>query len=1072
MKNNQNNKENLVSDLYSRQVGLYGLETMKKIMKLNILIYGMRGLGIEIAKNIILSGPNRVTIFDPNIAKINDLTANFYLTKDDIENQKRRDEAVINKLSLLNSYVEVNIMKDKNILENINNSLKNEKSKYDVVVISEFLSPDEIIKINDICRNNQIGFIYTSQLGIYGFCFVDFGDNFTVIDENGSEPLKYCIKSITKDKIGVVTIDTTAGILKLGDNDKVTFNEIEGMTELNKCEPITIKVLTNNSLKIGDTSNFSEYISGGIMTQIKQKKEYHFTSLKERFDIPYTEEEGLPDPTDISKTNTNEIIHIGILSLNKFFQENNNLPELNNKEHSKILISYAKEIYASKKKEDLFWLNGLEEEIDNFEQIFEKTILRLSLWARAQVSPISSFLGGISAQEIVKYTGKYNPIHQWVWFDFSETVENLDDNIERNLMNDRYDDQMAIYGNKIQEKLNNENIFIIGAGALGCEFLKTFALMGIATNKDKIVTITDNDNIEISNLNRQFLFKHDNIGEPKSIIASKEITKMNTDFHCNPMKARIGIENENIFDEKFWEKQDFIINAVDNVEARLYISEQSIIFRKKLIDSGTLGTIANSQVIIPFKTIKYNAPIEDDSEQRAIAMCTLRNFPTLINHCIEWARDNFDGYFVNIIKELKNLCENKQEYFKQLEKFPNYYEKIPDIKKVIEYTKFIINKNYDDCIEIAFNEYIKTFNNNIIQILADNPPDAINEDGSKFWSGNKRIPIPLPFDPENKLIILYIKKYSEILANSLSIPIINDDEYIKKKCLSFKIDKFIPIDRKNIKNSYSKRYKMNNDESNEDKKLRKKKKFEEIESRIKKQKDEYEKVKKEAINLNLPYFNTISSNFNIKEFEKDDNSNGHVEFIYAASNLRATNFRIENCDIYKAKMVSGNITPAIASTTAAIVGIVALQLYSLNQLDDIQNIRNCSFNFAFNGYNFSKPMECELIHVNGNSENIICIPEKFTIWDFIEINQSMTIKEFIEYIFNNYKVNINSISCNNLNIYDSKTDKNNLNKKVEEAYNLLSKHKILDNKRFLIIDIQGRIDDTTAKLPRIKYIFK
>ena len=65
---------------------------MKSIPILNdILIYGMRGLGIEIAKNIILSGPNRVTIFDPNIAKINDLTANFYLTKDDIENQKRRD---------------------------------------------------------------------------------------------------------------------------------------------------------------------------------------------------------------------------------------------------------------------------------------------------------------------------------------------------------------------------------------------------------------------------------------------------------------------------------------------------------------------------------------------------------------------------------------------------------------------------------------------------------------------------------------------------------------------------------------------------------------------------------------------------------------------------------------------------------------------------------------------------------------------------------------------------------------------------------------------------------------------
>ena len=53
-------------------------------------------------------------------------------------------------------------------------------------------------------------------------------------------------------------------------------------------------------------------------------------------------------------------------------------------------------------------------------------------------------MGGIAAQEIVKYTGKYIPIYQWIWFDFSETVENLDENIERNLQNERYDDQIAI----------------------------------------------------------------------------------------------------------------------------------------------------------------------------------------------------------------------------------------------------------------------------------------------------------------------------------------------------------------------------------------------------------------------------------------------------------------------------------------------------------------------------------------------------------------------------------------------------------------------------------------------------
>ena len=75
--------------------------------------------------------------------------------------------------------------------------------------------------------------------------------------------------------------------------------------------------------------------------------------------------------------------------------------------------------------------------------------------------------------------------------------------------------------------------------------------MGIENNKDKIVTITDNDNIEISNLNRQFLFKHDNIGKHKSIIASKEEIKMNTDFHCNLMKVRIGLVNENFLMKNF-----------------------------------------------------------------------------------------------------------------------------------------------------------------------------------------------------------------------------------------------------------------------------------------------------------------------------------------------------------------------------------------------------------------------------------------------------------------------------------------------------------------------------------------
>ena len=83
--------ENLDLNLYSRQIGTIGIETMKKLVNLKILIIGLRGLGIEIAKNIILAGPNHVSIFDPEIVKINDLGSNFYLSENDVENKKRRD---------------------------------------------------------------------------------------------------------------------------------------------------------------------------------------------------------------------------------------------------------------------------------------------------------------------------------------------------------------------------------------------------------------------------------------------------------------------------------------------------------------------------------------------------------------------------------------------------------------------------------------------------------------------------------------------------------------------------------------------------------------------------------------------------------------------------------------------------------------------------------------------------------------------------------------------------------------------------------------------------------------------
>jgi ubiquitin-activating enzyme E1 len=150
------------------------------------------------------------------------------------------------------------------------------------------------------------------------------------------------------------------------------------------------------------------------------------------------------------------------------------------------------------------------------------------------------------------------------------------------------------------------------------------------------LVITDKDTIEKSNLSRQLLFRDHDVGEFKSVLPTCQI-----EAHT----SRVGEEEDGPFDDDFWSSGcDVVLNALDNVEARLFVDDKCVSNGRGLIDyAGTLGPKGNVQVVVPFQSESYGSSA--DPPEPDIPVCTLKNFPYDISHTIQWARDLFDGYF-------------------------------------------------------------------------------------------------------------------------------------------------------------------------------------------------------------------------------------------------------------------------------------------------------------------------------------------------------------------------------------------------------------------------------------------
>lgn len=1003
--------EEIDEGLYSRQLYVLGHDAMRRMASSDILISGLGGLGIEIAKNIILAGVKSVTIHDEKVSQMNDLTSQFYLN----DLGKNRAESCLEQLAELNTYVPIYAFTGPLTEEEI--------KKYQVIVLTETTLKKQL-EISEITHSNDISLIIADTRGLFAQVFCDFGKNFTVVDVNGENPVSAMITSISSDSEGLVTCldDTRHG---LEDGDHVTFTEILGMTELNNCEPKKIKVLGPYTFSIDDTSNFNEYIRGGIVTQVKVPQTVSFKSL--------TESKMEPEfvMTDFAKFERPPQLHLAFETLDHFKEKHDGLcPKPWNNEDAEEFISLSKQIASEQ---------GLSIDIDeDLLKIFAKI-------SSGIIAPMNAVIGGIVAQEVMKASsGKFNPIHQWLYMDSLECLpEDLSTMKEADVqpLDCRYDGQIAVLGKEFQDKLGSLKYFLVGAGAIGCELLKNFAMMGVGTkNQGGSITVTDMDFIEKSNLNRQFLFRPADVQKPKSSTAAKAVNKMNPDINVIAHENRVCSETEKFYNDEFFENLDGVANALDNVDARIYMDRRCVYYRKPLLESGTLGTKGNTQVVVPYLTESYSS--SQDPPEKSIPICTLKNFPNAIEHTLQWARDNFEGLF-------RHAAENARIYLIE----PSFVEramKLPGIQplEVLESAKQGLVDNrpkiFMDCVTFGRCHWQEQYNDQIRQLLFNFPEDQLSSNGQPFWSGPKRCPQPLEFDVNNSLHLDYVVAAANLKAHVYGIPLNRDRAAIAEMIAKVEVPEFIPKSGVKIAVTDSQMMQSQaNGGSNVDQ-------------------DRLTQLQNELPSRQELQGLTITP----LEFEKDDDSNFHMDFIVAASNLRATNYKIPPADRHKSKLIAGKIIPAIATTTSVVAGLVCLELYKLTRnINKLEPFKNGFINLALPFFAFSEPI---------SAPKQKFYEKEWTLWDRFEITGEMTLKEFIDYFKEKYNLEITMLSQGVCMLYSFFMPRAKCNERMglpmSEVVKKVSKKKLEPHVKALVFELCCNDDEgNDVEVPYVRY---
>jgi len=208
----------------------------------------------------------------------------------------------------------------------------------------------------------------------------------------------------------------------------------------------------------------------------------------------------------------------------------------------------------------------------------------------------------------------------------------------------------ASLGPDLVQRIQKSKILLVGAGGIGCELLKNLALTGFGN-----IEVIDLDTIDVSNLNRQLLFRSHHVGQPKCVVACQVAAELAVTTDNNDTPPRYLAHHGNVCDNSQFNVQyvkgfDLILNALDNVVARRRVNRLALAADTPLIEAGTTGYLGQVTTIHkPSETACYECQTQETG--KVYPICTIRSTPSAPVHCIVWAKELYKLLFGTEVEE-------------------------------------------------------------------------------------------------------------------------------------------------------------------------------------------------------------------------------------------------------------------------------------------------------------------------------------------------------------------------------------------------------------------------------------